>query len=279
MKTYPFLLAIALSLTLLLSGCTKPAESAYSIDYFAISSQEHVFSKTYALLLRLSDESFNSSSTLVIRQDGGRITEFPLDTSEIPPNNELSIPFYALEVGEHELTAVIEDENGTGISNEKTLSLSIIPLGFYDFENEENSYQIEPNIWCAQEFTLENNAVISSIELQLRSLIQTRPGKSIILELRTPSGNLPGTTAGNLILNATLPSDSPDSSPSWQAFQLPNDEFPAGTYWILLKREDTVGNVAWTYSDESLEGRAVCRDLSKEGPWAPIEGGFAFKIE
>lgn len=280
MKRFCIALLALLSLAFIsLPGCPQKAETSYSIDSFAISSQEHVFSKSYTLFLKLSGEAFNSSSTLIILQDGSPLTEFPLTNVSAPPGNELSLPFFALEVGEHELTAVIRDGNGTAISNEKTLPLNIIPLGFYDFGDEEKSYQVEPTVWCAQEFTLDNNASLSEIALHLRSPLQTRPGKRAILELRTPAGGFPGTAAENLIMNSTIPSDSFEPAPDWHSFPLTGEEFPAGTYWIVLRRDDTVGNVAWTYSNESTEGRAFCRDFSSEAPWAQVAGGFAFRIQ
>jgi hypothetical protein len=272
------LLLVSLSL-ILFPGCPAKGESGYKIDSFAISSQKHVFSREYTLFVKLSEGAFNSTHTLAILQDGERIMEVPLNGAEAPPNNELSLPFPAEDVGEHELEAVLEDEEGNALPGSKTLSIEIMPLGFYDFADSGNSYQVEPNVWCAQEFVLENNATPSKISLQLRSLVQARAGKNLILEIRTPSGTLPGTTGGNLVFNSTLDSGELESSAEWHDFALNGEEFPAGTYWILLKREDTVGNVGWVYSADSPGRRAFCRDLSAEKDWEQVGGEFAFRIQ
>ncbi|MBN2122013.1 hypothetical protein JW721_03075 [Candidatus Micrarchaeota archaeon] len=280
MKQHGILAALSLlAFSLLLCGCPSKGGESHEIKYFAISSQDHVFSREYSLLVKLDGETFNSSLVLAITDDGQSFAKVALNETDAPSSNELSIPYLALEVGYHELEAALEDANGTRVSEAKTLPLTITPLGYEEFGEGDDSYQVSPNLWCAQEFVLENQAAISSVELHLRSLVKTRSGKDAILELRRPSGNVPGTSESSLIINATLPTISLDEEPEWHVFSLQDKILPAGTYWILLKRDDTVGNVGWTYSDEPGEWTAVCKDLTEAGPWVPVEGEFAFRIQ
>jgi hypothetical protein len=281
MRQHGILAALSLFslFALILCGCAGKGEESHEIKYFAISSQEHIFSREYSLLVKLDEEAFNSSLVVAITDDGRPFANVALNETQAPPNNELSIPYLALEVGKHQLEAALEDANGTRVSEAKTLPLAITPLGFGEFKEEDDSYQVGPNLWCAQEFVLENPVAPSSIELHLRSLVKTRSGKSAILEVRTPSGNVPGTSESNLVLNATIPTISLDEEPGWHVFSLKGEEIPAGTYWILLKRDDTVGNVGWTYSDEAGEWNAVCKDFSEGGPWEGVGGTFGFRIQ
>lgn len=271
-------LAAFLLMLLLFAGCPQEGnEAAPQVKSLAIESQEHIFSKTYKVFAELSPDAFNSTNSFVLYEGEKKIASQPL-AQEAPQGNQLSVEWSALDVGEHTLSALIEDENGTAISDSKTLEIEAIPLGFYEFQNQERSYPVETAVWCAQEFTLENEVPLSKIEAHLRSLVPTREGKTVSLEIRKTAGTNPMGAEEGLVAAASLPAASIKSKAEWVSFGS-YGKIPAGTYFLVLKRDDTVGNIAWTYSNEGNGIKGICRDLNSGGGWNEVEGTFAFRIQ
>ena len=271
-KLAAFLLAL-----LLFAGCPQEKADAPQVKSLAIESQEHLFSKTYNIYAELSPDAFNSTNNFALYEGEKKVANQPL-TQEAPPGNRVVVEWDAMNAGEHTLSALIEDENGTAVSDSKTLEIEAKPLGFYEFENEEKSYQVETAVWCAQEFTLENDVHISEIMAHLRSFVPTREGKTVSLEIRKVAGTSPMGAEEGLVFSATLPSTSISSKQEWISFGS-YGEISAGTYFLVLKRDDTVGNIAWTYSNEGTGKKGICRDLTSGGGWSEVEGTFAFSIK
>ena len=116
---------------------------------------------------------------------------------------------------------------------------------------------------------------ISEVGLHLRSLVPTQQGKTVSLEIINQMNGIPGneTLASASMLSTEIPSKA-----DWHSFSF-EKEIPAGNYWLLLKRDSSVGNIAWTYANGGNANGAYCRDLTASEEWFPIEGSFAFKIQ
>ncbi len=261
---------------ILIAGCLgQEQKEQYSIDSLAIESQAHVFSKQYKIFVKLGDGAFNSSNALSLYQNELKIAEYPLNSTEVPAGNQALFTWPATSVGNYEIKAVIEDANGTEVSNSKTLQVLVLPLGFYELGNWEANRPVETEVWCAQQFAFGHEVPVAEIGLHLRSMVSTREGKTVSVEIVNDTGGLPG---GSEIASASIASTSVPSAAEWILFDFGGAEIPAGTYWLVLKRDDTVGNIAWTYS-EGETGNAFCRDMADSGEWEQIDGSFAFQIK
>jgi len=258
------------------AGCTQEAtpQEQYSVDSLAIQSKDHVFSNSYKIFVKLSPDAFGTSNKLVLYKDQNKLIEQPLKSVEPTENNQIVFLWPANKVGNYAIEAVIEDANGTTISNSKTLDVTVDPLGHYELENIEASKPVETEVWCAQKITLGGDAAISQGELHLRSLVPTREGKTVLLRILDDGAGLPGNTT---LASSSIASTSVPSAASWHSFNFEGAEIPEGTYWLVLSRDDTVGNIGWTYGGE--EGTAFCKDASINGTWEQIPGTFAYKIQ
>ncbi|MCP4648173.1 MAG: hypothetical protein GY852_10660 [bacterium] len=269
-------LAALLIILLLIAGCPQEEERyEYSVDSLAIESRDHIFSENYKIFVKLSENSFTPGNSLVLYQGGARILDHPL-SEEAPEGRELVFGWTAASVGEHELRTVLLDVNGTEVSDAKALSVSVVPNGFYDIGADEPNHPVETGVWCAQEITLGTSVPVSEISLHLRSPVATRAGKTVSVELVNEADGLPGTEA---TAAASLPSTDVPARGDWVSFDFGRTEVPAGSYWLLLKRDDTMGIISWTYSDEEEADGAYCRDLTVSDEWFPINGRFAHKIQ
>jgi len=265
-----------LLLAILFAGCTQEAapQEQYSVDSLAIQSKDHVFSNSYKIFVKLGPEAFGTSNKLVLYKDQNKLIEQPLDSVEPTENNQIVFLWPANKVGSYALQAVIEDANGTKISNSKTLDVTVSPLGYYDLENIEASKPVETEVWCAQKIELGGDAAISQGEVHLRSLVPTREGKTVLLRIIDDAAGLPGNTT---FASASIASTSVPSAAAWHSFNFEGAEIPEGTYWLVLSRDDTVGNIGWTYAGS--EGTAFCKDASINGTWEQVPGTFAYKIQ
>ena len=116
-----------LLLAILFAGCTQEAapQEQYSVDSLAIQSKDHVFSNSYKIFVKLGPEAFGTSNKLVLYKDQNKLIEQPLDSVEPTENNQIVFLWPANKVGSYALQAVIEDANGTKISNSKTLDVTV----------------------------------------------------------------------------------------------------------------------------------------------------------
>jgi hypothetical protein len=266
------LLVALLLIFILVAGCPQEEERyEYSVDSLSIEGREHIFSGEYDVFVKVSENSFNPENTLVLYQGGTRFAEQSLET----PQDEIVFSWPADTVGDHELRAAIVGINGTEVSDSKALTVSVKPLGFYDLESDGLNHPVETGVWCAQEFTLENSATISEVGLHLRSLVPTPQEKLVSLEILGKTNGVPGneTLASSSILSTKVPSKA-----DWNSFSF-EKEIPAGTYWLVLKRDSSSGNIAWTYANGENANGAYCRDSAVSDEWFPIEGRFAFKVQ
>lgn len=265
-------LAALFIVLILVAGCPQEEERYdYSVDFLSIEGREHVFSHEYNIFVKVSENSFGQGNLLAIYQDETKIAEQSL----ADPIEEFIFSWSAVSVGEYQLKAVIESANGTAVSDSKALTVSVNSLGFYEFENNEASHPVETGVWCAQEFTLERSVKISEVDLHLRSPVSTTAGKTISLELVRPDNGTPGNAS---LGSVSIPSTDVPSNSEWQSFVF-NKELSAGNYWLVLKRDDTAGIIAWTHSNGENANGAYCRDLTVSEEWFPIEGNFAFRIQ
>ena|GEM_PF-2442139 len=260
---------------LLLAGCSQnePAEQ-YSIDSLAIESQNHIFSNEYKIFVKVDEGAFGTPNNIVLYKNANKLIEHPLEGAEVPQGGQLVFLWPATATGEYTIRVLIEDANGTQISNAKALEVAVEPLGFYHLESTESSRPVETGVWCAEQFRLEHEVPISIVELHLRSMVPTRAGKTVTAEIVSDEGNAPGET---VLASASIDSTSVPSAAEWMTFTFEGEQLPAGTYWLLLKRDDTVGNIAWTY-EKTGSGNAFCKDMAESGDWEFLEGNFAFKI-
>lgn len=271
------IVALVLALSFL-CGCTREADMAYSVDSLAVESRVHVLSKEYGVFADISANSFNATNILVLYEDGVAVGRLQLNGSGTQGKNKNAIFVWgAHETGTHELRVVQESPSGEEVSNSKAVEVVVEPFGFYELGDLEHSYQVEEGIWCAQRIKIESNASISSIELNLRSPVPARQGRNVTLEVRS-SGEVPPEGNGGILFSGSLPSTMVKSSPQWHSLWSGSRELPAGEYWLLLKRDDTVGSLSWTYSEEGGSGGALCRDLAVSPSWANVSGSFAFRI-
>ncbi len=268
-------LLLIIATALLLSGCSQHEEKyQYSVDSLAIEGQEHIYSKNYSIYVKLGENAFGSGQVLSLYQNGARIAEKRLNYTSSPDRNQIVFPWHTEATGNYTLSAVIENENQTRASNSKQLSVSVEPLGNYNFGRIETNYPVESQVHCAQKFTLENDANPEELQLQLRSLVHTREGKKVIMDIRGSAGSQPSEESP--LASAAIYSSEITQEPEWHTFELNGETLPAGEYWIVLYRDDVVGNVGWTYSDGN---RGICRDLAVSDEWVPVGGEFAFKIQ
>ncbi len=265
-------LAALLIIFILVAGCPQEEQRyEYSVDSLSIEGREHVFSHEYNIFVKVSENSFGQGNLLAIYQDGTKIGEQFLEE----PLEEFIFPWSAVSIGEYQLKAVIESSNGTAVSDSKILGFTVHPLGFYEFENDEASHPVETGVWCAQEFTLDHSVTISEVDLHLRSPVPTAEGKTVSLELVRPDNGTPGNAS---LGSVSIPSTGMPSNSEWHLFVF-NKELSAGNYWLVLKRDDTAGIIAWTYANGNEANGAYCRDLTVSEEWFPIEGSFAFRIQ
>ena len=271
-------LAALFIILILVAGCPQEEERfEYSIDSLSIEGREHIFSENYKIFVKLSENSFSSENTLILYQGSTKIAEYPL-SEEIPEGKQLIFGWTTIQLGEHELKAVLHGMNDTEVSDAKALTVSVMPLGFYEFESDALHHPVETGVWCAQQFTLENSVQVSEIQLHLRSLVPTPKNTLVSLELWESSGSMPGEGEEGTVKTLSISSTNVQPQPGWHSFVL-DDEVPAGTYWILLKRDSSVGNIAWTYANGDTANGAYCKDLTVSEEWFPIEGSFAFKVQ
>ncbi|MBD3389970.1 hypothetical protein GF415_03390 [Candidatus Micrarchaeota archaeon] len=268
-------LLLIMATVLMVFGCPQQEEQyKYSVDSLAIEGQEHIYSKNYSIYVRLSEDAFSSGQALVLYQDSARIAEKKLDYTDVPDKKQLIFFWHAEATGNYTLSAVVENENQTAVSNSKQLSVSVKPLGNYGFESPETNYPVENQVYCAQKFSLENEATPGEVQLQLRSLVPTREGKKVIIEIRESAGSQPSEEAP--LQSAAIYSSQVIQESEWHTFALKGEKLSPGEYWVVLYRDDVVGNVGWTYSDGS---GGICRDLEVSEDWIQIEGEFAFRIQ
>lgn len=268
-------LLLIMAIALMVFGCPQQEEQhKYSVDSLAIEGQEHLYSKNYSIYVKLSEDAFSSGQALVLYLDSARIAEKRLNYTTIPDKKQLVFPWHAEATGNYTLSAVVENENRTEASNSKQLSVSVKPLGNYGFETPETNYPVESQVHCAQKFIFENEAIPGEVKLQLRSLVPTREGKKVMMDIRESAGSLP--SDGPSLASAEIYSSQVTQEPEWHSFALKGEKLPAGEYWIVLYRDDVVGNVGWTYSAGS---GGACRDLEVSEEWVPIEGEFAFRVQ
>ncbi len=265
-------LAALLFILILIAGCPQEEERyEYVIDSLSIEGREHVFSHEYIIFVKVSENSFGQGNLLALYQNGSKIGEHSLTE----PLEEFIFPWSVVSVGEYQLKAVIESTNGTAVSDSKAFTVSVKPLGFYEFENDDASHPVETGVWCAQEFTLEQSVTISEVELHLRSPVPTAEGKTVSLELVRPDNGTPGNASIGIV---SMPSTGLPSNAEWHSFVF-DKELSAGNYWLILKRDGTAGIIAWTYANGENTNGAYCKDLTVSEDWFPIEGSFAFRIQ
>ena len=271
-------LAALFIVLLLVAGCPQEEPRyEYSVDSLSIEGRDHIFSENYKIYVKLSENSFTPNNTLVLFQGRTRIIEYPLSEGA-PEGNQLVFGWTAVTLGEHQLSAAIHGINDTQVSEPKSLNITVEPRGFYDFESEELNHPVETGVWCAQRFELETSVPVSEIQLHLRSLVLTPKNTHVLLELREPSNGLPGAGEESLVKTLSIPSTEVKSHPGWYSFAL-GEEVPAGQYWFVLKRDSSVGNIAWTYANGENADGAYCRDSTISDEWFPMDGSFAFKIQ
>ena len=263
-------------LFLFVAGCPQEDLSQqHSIDSLAIESKDHIFSNEYTIFVKIDEDAYGTPNNMVLYKNANKLIEYPLEDAEVPQGGQLVFLWPATATGEYTIRAAIEDANGTQLSNSKALEVAVNPLGFYNLESRDSSRPVETGVWCAQQFKLEHEVPISIVELHLRSMVPTRAGKTVTAEIVNDEGHLPGET---VLASASIASTSVPSAAEWITFTFGGTKIPAGTYWLLLKRDDTVGNIAWTY-EQTGSGSAFCRDLAETGNWEFLEGDLAFKIK
>lgn len=268
-------LLLIMATALMVFGCPQQEEQhKYSVDSLAIEGQEHLYSKNYSIYVKLGENAFGSGQVLALYQNGAQVAEKRLNYTSPPDRNQVVFSWHTEATGKYTLSAVVENENQTTASNSKQLSVSVEPLGNYGFGRVETNYPVESQVHCAQKFTLENDANPEELQLQLRSLVPTREGKKVMMDIRGSAGNQPLEEAP--LVSAVIYSSEVTQEPKWHTFELNGETLPAGEYWIVLYRDDVVGNVGWTYSEGS---GGICRDLEVSEEWVPTEGDFAFKIQ
>lgn len=271
-------LAIFAVLFLLVAGCPQQEEQfEYSVDSLAVEGSEHTFSGKYEIFVELSENSFQEGNTLMLFDGSTRVFEQNI-TAEIPDGSKVSFEWLAQDVGSHAFRAAVHNSSDVQVSTERTLNITVRPLGFYDFEDDELNHPVEAGVWCAQEFTLENAVQVQEAQLQLRSLVPTQKGTLVELEIRESANGLPGEGGEAILASASMQAIEVGQKPAWHPFEF-EKKIEAGTYWLLLKRDHSLGNVAWTYANGENANGAYCRDLAVSEEWFPIEGSFAFKLQ
>ncbi len=272
MKTGAFVVLVFLSI----AGCTgESTANEHSISSLSVESKEHIFSNQYHVFVKLKSGMYDAQNRLVLYENAIKLDSRPLNLTASEEKNDFSFLWKPHSTGEYELRAVIETANGTEVSNSKTLQILVEPFGKYDLKNFESSRPVETEVWCAEQFVLKQNVSISSLELNLRSMVPTRAEKIVVAGIYPDEAGVPGTVP---LVSSFLFSSEVPSNAKWIDFPVEYSDVPAGKYWLLLKRNDTVGNLAWTY-EPNAKGSAVCRDTSVSEQWVPIGGSFAFKIK
>ncbi|MBD3398261.1 hypothetical protein GF412_03655 [Candidatus Micrarchaeota archaeon] len=271
-------LLLIMAVALMVPGCPQQEEPhKYSVDSLAIEGTEHSFSGSYAILLELSEGSFKEGNKLLVFDNNEKIFERNL-TGEAPRGNQIYFEWLAREVGNHSFATAVYNSSNDQVSGEKKMAIVVQPLGFYDFENGGMHHPVEEGVWCAQKFSLENPIQVKEAGLQLRSLVSTQKGTLVILEVHgAAEGAMPG-GLGEPLATSSMPATGVGQNPEWHSFEI-GKEMGAGSYWLVLKRDHSLGNVAWTYADGENANDAYCRDLAVSEEWFPVEGSFAFKLQ
>ncbi|MEM4272187.1 MAG: hypothetical protein QXH30_01225 [Candidatus Bilamarchaeaceae archaeon] len=259
---------------LLLAGCPgqKPAQGHYEIASLAIESEEHVFSGEYEIYIDVESSPPPSAgpATIAISDNGKRFAEIRLEGENSSGMMGFAIPWVATSAGVHVISAAIEGENGSISLPSKSLSVEVLPIGNFGEKTAAGNVPVDSAIWCAQEFQVESRVVLSEAQLRLVSLIPTREGLSLTLEIHnsTPFGS------SSLVEASKIPGGEVSSKSEWHSFSLEGRPYSAGKYWLVLKRGDDTGNLAWEFSQNGKG--AAC--TTQSGSWASRPGMFLFSI-
>jgi hypothetical protein len=275
-KTMRNLLTVLAALLLLCAGCPgqKPALQQYEVASLAVESAEHTLSNEYDIYVEVGSDAVvpNSPLILVISDNENKFASIPLGGENTSGNTTFAIPWIAESAGEHRIDATIEDENGTIRSGSKTFAVIVSPIGIPEEKFTAGNRPVDTQFSCAQKFHISNNVTLSEAQLRLISLIPTREGLSVVLEIRNDTNGAPSDSA---IESSKIPSRNVIAKSEWHTFTLEGNTYPPGDYWLVLKRGDDTGNFAWDYSQNG-EG-AACTDQS--GKWFSQTGIFFFSIK
>ncbi len=270
------LLAVLAALLLIFAGCPgqKPALAQYEVVSLAIDSEEHVFSGEYKIYAEVGKDAATSSSPLilVISDNDNKFAKISLGGENASGNASFAIPWAATSAGTHVINATIEDENGTMRSPSKILNIEVSTIGNQKEKLISGNVPVDSQIWCAQKFRVESRVILSEAQLKLISLIPTREGLSLILEIHNDSNGLPSHSP---VETSKIPDTEVVAESDWHTFTLEGKPYPAGTYWLVLKRGDDTGNLAWDFTQNG-DG-AEC--TNENGAWAPHTGMFFFSIK
>lgn len=269
------LLAILAALLLIFAGCPgqKPAIKQYEISSLAMDSQEHILSGEYNIYAEIGADAANPAEPLilVISDNDNRFAQIRLGGENSSGNTTFAIPWAATSAGTHAINATIEDANGTIRSDSRVLSLEVSPLGNSGDKTTAGNVPIDSVIWCAQEFQVNSRVILSEAELKLISLIPTRQGLVLTLEIYNSSLF----SNSSLVETAKIPASEVVAKSEWHKFQLEGKPYSAGTYWLALKRGDDTGNLAWDFSGNGNGAKCT----TQSGQWASRAGKFFFSIK
>ena len=270
------LLAVLAALLMLFAGCPgqKPALAQYDVVSLAVDSEEHFISGEYKIYAEVesSAASPNSSLILVISDNDNRFAEISLGGENASGNTSFAVPWAATSAGTHTINATIEDENGTLRSPSKLLNVEVSAIGNPKEKLVSGNVPVDSQIWCAQKFQVESRVILSEAQLKLISLIPTREGLMLTVEIHNDSNGLPSASA---VETAKIPAGEVVAESEWHTFTLEGKPYAPGTYWVVLKRGDDTGNLAWDFTQNG-DG-ALC--TNQNGAWATRPGMFFFSIK